>query len=74
MAERGVFWGKRHSATQATVYKVNIVSKDKNDEMIERSGGKNSFGMQLTGSANSKWKFVFKLNSAYLTSVLICNL
>lgn len=39
--------------------------------MIERSGG---FAAQLTGTANSKCKFVFKLNSAYLTSVLICNL
>lgn len=28
----------------------------------------------LKGIGNSKCKFIFKLNSAYVTSVLICNL
>lgn len=35
---------------------------------------KKRFGAQLAGSGNWKCKFVFKLNSAYLTPVLICNL
>lgn len=35
---------------------------------------KKSFSALLAGSGNWKCKFVFKLNSAYLTPVLICNL
>lgn len=51
-----VWWGRgSHSATQATVYKVNIISEGgkKNDEMIKRSGG----NKKKRASVNRKHNF-----------------
>lgn len=74
IAREQAFLLERFSVMHTIVHKVNIILKDKNVQMTKKWARLNEKPKHLTGTGNSKCKFIFKLNSAYLTSMLICNL